>query len=252
MRIRTLALAVPLLLLTACAPGSPQGASETPQSEGQASAAAGAPIDLPADGVLGFIATVTAGNGAVLDLTMIVHQAVAASEAAEAVAATTAWCAGEIDAQLLTDEGYTFTTINVTATPVSGEWPVGTPIWLQPQPWANLTLTATGDLVQTPGSTPHCAAPVQVTEPGSGTILVGIQGDTDGDDTTPPLGGWAHNLYGANSAPADGPASDITFSSCIAKISELGGTLGAGAGSDWATHFDDPRYCNLGGFVGNG
>ena len=229
MRLRLLALAALPLLLTACGPAPAPEVSETVPSEVQEGAAAGPAIELPADGVLGVRATATAGNGAALEIVMVVHQAVPAIDPAstDARAATAAWCAGEVDEQLFTDEAYTFTTVEVTATAIDGDWPQGLAIRLLPEPAAGFTLTATGDLAQAPGSTPHCATPVTLNGGGSGTILLGISGDADGDaDGTPPLGGWTRNLYGV-----DASTSDLSFTACVVVYSELCTSLGAGTAS---------------------
>jgi hypothetical protein len=259
MRFRALAVAVPLIVLLAgCVPAGPSpepSPSYTPTQD-QLDAEAST-LELPPDALLAVAATATAGNGAELDVTMIVHRSAAASDAADAVATTAAWCAGEVDAQLLSDSGYSFTTIDVTATSGTTAWPADTPVWLQPQPGDFVTLASTGDLVQasiasTAGATPHCATPVRLTGPGGGTIVLGILGDVDGDENTPPLGGWMHNLFGVNSAQAGTTASDVTFSDCVAKVSEIASDQGAGTFSDWAAHFNDPRYCNIGGALGEG
>jgi hypothetical protein len=145
----------------------------------------------------------------------------------------------------------------VSATMTSGEWPTeGASVRLYPIPWERAALTATGDLLQLPPPstgegdyTPHCITPVTLNGPSSGTILVGIPGDTDGDvDGTPALGGWSHNLFGADATDLQGVVSDVMFSDCYAEVSELGGTLGAGSTPGWNTWFDDPTFCYLGSF----
>ncbi|MEO8261563.1 MAG: hypothetical protein ABI566_03250 [Pseudolysinimonas sp.] len=252
MRIRSLlALAIPLLLLlNSCTPGEADDVPEPPstptQTEGN-----GTGIDLPADGLLSLTTTATAGNGAVLDITLVVHESVAATDAAasDAVAATEAWCAGELDGGILADEGYTLTAVDVTATLTSGEWPAGTSLMLYPDPHPNVVLTATGELIQPPtGSegeyTPHCATAVNLAGPGTGTFFVGIGGDADGDaDGTPPLGGWARLTYGVYVGLPDGTVADVTFTECTAHISELGG----GMTPAWTGHFDDPLACAISG-----
>lgn len=258
MRTRHLAaVALPLLLLSACAPAAPADTPESPTPAPVLTEVADPAIDLPADGVLGLVVTATTGTGASMQITIIVHQAVAATDtaAASAVAATEAWCAGEMDGQILADQGYTLTTVDVTALMNSGEWPAGTSLHLYPEPRPDIVLTATGDLRQTPtGSegdvTPHCVTPVALDGPGNGTIIVGIAGDVDGDaDGTPPLGGWAHLPYGVNVMSADGTTADVLLSQCVVQASPLGTGLGAGTVSDWA-QIDDPTSCVAGGGMG--
>ena len=98
MRLRFAALAaVPLILLpllTACDPdGAPVAEPPAPEEPTEPIVA------LPEDAVLALTAVATAGNGAVLDISLIVHasQPFDADGAADARAATTAWCVGELD-----------------------------------------------------------------------------------------------------------------------------------------------------------
>jgi hypothetical protein len=258
MRTRSvLAVAVPFLLLSACAPAAPADSPEpSDPAPTETEFPGGVAIGLPEDGLLGMHATLTALNGAVLVLTMIVHRSVAATDAAASAdaAAMESWCSGEIDAQILADQGYTLTVVDVDATLTSGEWPTATPVLLYPIPWERAVLTASGDLTQVStgsegDSTPHCITPVTLDGPGSGTIIVGIAGDADGDgDGTPPLGGWAHNLFGADATLPGGTLSDVMFTNCYTEVSELGASLGAGTVPGWNTWFDDPTFCYVGSF----
>lgn len=260
MRSRSvLALAVPFLLLSACAPAAPAESPEPPSpSPTETEFTGGVAIELPEDGLMGMHATLTALTGATLELTMIVHRSIPATdpEATADVAAVEAWCSGELEAAIMTDQGYTLTTVDVSATPGSGDWPAGTSVLLYPVAWERASLTATGDLQQLQPSDasegeyiPHCLTPVTLAGPGAGTILVAIPGDVDGDeDGTPPLGGWSHNLFGADSTLPGGTLSGVTFSNCYIEVSDLGASLGAGTTPGWNTWFDDPTYCSVGSF----
>lgn len=254
---RVLALALPLLLLSACAPAAPDEAPVPPSTPAPSAAQeADVAIELPADGVLGLIATATAGGGAVLDIEIVVHQAVPSTNAPDAVAATEAWCAGEMDGQILADQGYSLTAVDVTATLVSGEWPSGASLLVYPEPRPNAILVASGVLAQVPtGSegdySPHCVTPVTLPGPGAGTVLVGIVGDVDGDgDGTPPLGGVGHLTFGVGVALPDGTAADISLGDCAATITDLGTGLGVGTAADWSEHLDDPAACTIGAGMG--
>lgn len=257
MRTRSvLALAVPLLLLSACAPSEPDDVPEPPDTpQPTASQEAQVDIDLPADGLLGLRTTVTAGTGGSIDVTLIVHQAAPATDAPDAVAATEAWCAGEMDGSILADQGYSLLTVDITALSNGGDWPAGTTLHVYPEPRPGVTLTATGDLRQTPtGSegdfSPHCVTPVSLDGPGNGTIILGIAGDVDGDgDGTAPLAGFIHQTFGFNATSPDGTVADVTFSDCVTSVSELGASLGAGTGSDWSVH-TDAGSCAIGGGMG--
>jgi hypothetical protein len=257
MRTRSvLALAVPLLLLSACTPSGPDGLPEPPSTPTPELTEIAEPtMDLPADGVLGLRAIATAGDGTVLDITIVVHQAVPAADAPDAVAAVESWCSGEMDGQILADQGYTLTAVSVTATVASGTWPESAVLLVYPEPRPNIVLAATGDLLQSPtGSegdyTPHCVTPVTLAGPGAGTIFVGIGGDVDGDaDGTPPLGGWAHLTYGIGIGLPDGTVADVTLSDCVVQASPLGTDLGAGTVADW-TEQRDTSACAAGGGMG--
>ena len=172
--------------------------------------------------MLAVTAVATAGNGAVLDISLIVHapQPFSADGAADAWAATTAWCAGEIDDAIVSGYGYSFTTVDVTATAREGEWPDDAPLQVFPVAYEYSTITAYGDLWQVdasaeidpPESVPHCKRPVVLDGAGSGQVYLGIAGDVDGDgDGTPPLGGWVHHLlrpeHGRRSAQRRRPTS---------------------------------------------
>ena len=264
MRTPLLALAVLplLLLLTACDPGGGDPGGEPPQGGDAPSDPVTAPALVLADtDVMGVTAVATASNGAVLDIQLVVHapEPFSADGAADAWAATTAWCEGEIDDSIISDQGFSFTTVEVTATTREGQWPMDTPLMIQPQPWPGTTTASGGDLVQVnvsldenlvDGSVPHCAQPVLLTGAGTGQLYLGIVGDIDGDSSgTVPLGGWANFLYGVNTHTPEGD-SDVTLTDCTVQLTDLGGDLGAPT-ADWQQHFQDD-YCNVGGVSGQG
>jgi hypothetical protein len=256
MRQRTGALAaapvVLLLLLTACGPGGVPAEPASPSSEQPTEPI----VALPDDAVLAVTAVATAGNGAVLDISLIVHapQPFSADGAADAWAATTAWCAGEIDDTIVSGYGYSFTTVDVTATPREGEWPDDTPLQVFPTAHEDSTITAYGDLwqvdasaeVEPPDSVPHCKQPVVLDGPGAGQIYIGVSGDVDGDaDGTPPLGGWVHHYFGLNTTLiGNSVPSEATLSECTSQVTELGAESGAPT-PDWVEEFHD-QYCVVG------
>lgn len=256
MRTPALALAaIPLLfVLTACDPGATPPAPEDPGTDG----GAGAPtLELSETDVMGVTAVATASNGAILDVQLVVHapEPFSADGAADAIATTTAWCEGEIDDQAIADNGFSFTTVEVTATTRSGDWPDDTPLLLLPLPGEGTTIAVDGDLVQTnestdmnlvSGSVPHCAQPALLLGPGTGRLHLGIASDATADV---PFTGWAERLFGANAnQPGDAPAVDVTFSDCTVQITDLGGDLGAPT-PEWRQEFQDD-YCVVGGATG--
>jgi hypothetical protein len=208
---------------------------------------------------MGVTAVATATTGAVLDIQLVVHapEPFSADGAADAWAATTTWCAGEIDDQLVADQGFSFTTVDVTATTREGQWPADTPLLLLPLPGPQSTLAVAGDaVVQTnvstdadlsDGEVPHCAQPALLTKAGTGSIYLGIPGDVDGGGPAElPLGGWATHKYGVNAnQPGEAAAVDVTFSDCTVQITPLGTELGAPTAS-WQQAFQDD-LCVVGG-----
>ncbi|MGN6502953.1 MAG: hypothetical protein ACTHKX_08650 [Pseudolysinimonas sp.] len=252
--------AVPLLvILTACGPGSTPPADPGDDS-GSGDGGSTPPALVLADtDVRGVTAVATASNGAVLDIQLVIHapEPFSADGAADAWKATTDWCAGEIDDQLVADQGFSFTTVDVTATTREGQWPVDTPLLLLPLPGPQSTLAVAGDAVVqanvatdadlSDGQVPHCAQPALLTKAGTGSIYLGIPGDVDGGGPAElPLGGWATHKYGVNAhQPGDAPAVDVTFSDCTVQITPLGTELGAPTAS-WQQAFQDDM-CVVGG-----
>jgi hypothetical protein len=261
MRALLLPLAtVPLLVvLTACGPGSTPPADSGDDPAGSDAGSTPPALTLADTDVMGVTAVATASNGAVLDIQLVVHapEPFSADGAADAWAATTTWCAGEIDDQLVADQGFSFTTVDVTATTREGQWPADTPLLLLPLPGPQSTLAVAGDaVVQTnvstdadlsDGEVPHCAQPALLTKAGTGSIYLGIPGDVDGGGPAElPLGGWATHKYGVNAnQPGEAAAVDVTFSDCTVQITPLGTELGAPTAS-WQQAFQDD-LCVVGG-----
>jgi hypothetical protein len=257
MRLRLLPLLVVPLLLTACGPGTPPSGGN-PGGDGDGDTPAGPPALVLADtDVMGVTAVATASNGAVLDIQLVVHapEPFSADGAADAWAATTAWCEGEIDDSAVADNNFSFTTVDVTAATRSGQWPADTPLLVLPLPYQGTTIATGGDLVQTnvstdadleTGSVPHCAQPVLLTGAGSGQIYLGIASDAADFDGAPAFHGWANTKYGVNAnQPGDADPVDVTFSDCTVQITDLGGELGAPTAS-WQQEFQSD-FCVVGG-----
>lgn len=246
--------AIPILL-AGCDPASVPGPTDT------GPVATDTPAEpftgLSEDAVLALAATATAGNGAVLDIWIVVRepQPFDAAEAADARSTTTEWCVGEVDDTVISDQGYSFTTVDVTARASEGEWPADTPLGVSLALAPGSTIAADGSLRQinasaeegaVTGSIPHCRQPVVLDGVGEGHYYLGIPGDIDGDgDGTPPLGGWMKQPYGLNATIAGSTEpSDATLSNCILHITALGLQLGTDADS-WTQDFAD-TYCAVG------
>lgn len=215
---------VALAVLAGCAPAGP-----TPPPSGSPTAS-----DAPAppsgeDIVMTVTAVMTAPNGALLDIAIDVHRPTAFDAPASDVAreAILAWCSGELDAEVVADQGFTFATVDVDGTVRSGEWPTASPKWIEPYPSAAVVLAVDGDLQQIAGP-PHCAQPANLITPGSGHLYLGFPGDVDGDgDGTPASGAWAKLRFGVLATGDGNTVEGFVLSDCIATITPAGSALGA-------------------------
>jgi hypothetical protein len=253
MRGAILTFAALAVLLAGCGPAAPAPVDPS----GETTDSPTEPIvGLPDDAALVLTATATAGNGAVLDISLVVRspQPFDADGAADAWATTTAWCVGEVDDSVISGEGYSFTTVDVTATPVEGEWPAETPLGVSLAMAPGSTIAADGSLRQinasaevgaVNGSVPHCRQPVVLDGAGAGHFYIGIPGDVDGDgDGTPPLGGWTKQPFGVTANIAGSTeASDLVLSDCLQQVTPLGDELGAPLES-WTQDFTD-SFCGV-------
>ena len=155
---------------------------------------------------------------------------------------------------MISGSGYSFTTVDVTATPREGEWPVDAPLMLFPRAYEDATNASDGGLrhidasaeIDAPDSIPHCKQPVVLDGAGSGHLYVGILGDVDGDaDGTPPLGGWVHRYYGVSAAVSGDPVpSDLILTECVVQVTELGAEFGVPTAA-WTEEFHD-EFCVVG------
>jgi hypothetical protein len=239
-------LAVPvLLLLAACGPGTPPDdapeppPAEDPQGEDEPQ---GTPVALPDDALLLVQAVATAGNGATLDLSLVVREATAWDDpaAADRPALFTAGCEGAYDPTIYEEQLFSFAAIDVTATATAGTWPTSSEVdatnavYLFPET-EFLSLASTGDLVEEPvfdGSTPHCKRERVLVGAGTGTLVVGFRGDTDAVGAAGGFTRWANHNYGFGTG--EGP---IFLSDCSVLVTDLG----AERGWDEATA---PQYVN--------
>lgn len=232
------------LALTACDPGStdpgpePTDDVETP-----------AELVLPSDATVGLVGILTAPNGATADLAVIVHAPLPwmVPEAAEAIAATVEWCAGEVDEGVIQGRGYTFTQVDIRLTAREGDWPDGLTlaVWPQPNPEVGSTNAATPVLRQVDAdasgdygdAVPHCRQPTVIDGLGEGTVYLGIPQDISGVDELASFTAWTLHRFGVSSElPGDLGESDVAFSSCASALTELGEELGASPES-WAEVF---------------
>lgn len=236
-------VAVGMLMLSACGGRNEPGVETEPP-------ATPAELVLPEDAVLGLVAIVTAPNGATADLALVVHASLPylVPEAAEAMATTIAWCAGEVDEGVVAGRGYTFTAVDVRLTPRDGDWPADLELAVHPQPnpafgstlaaGAGLTQVDASDTDEYGGSVPHCRQPAVIEGAGGGTVYLGIPSDITGANEAESFAAWTFHDFGLSAVlPGGLGISPATFSACVASVTQLGSELGAPS-ADWSERFD--------------
>jgi len=244
-----------LLALAGCAPGG--GGSEAPPEQLPAE------LDLPEDAVLGLVGIATAANGATADVAIVVHASLPylVPEAADAIATTIAWCTGEVDEDVITGRGYTFTAVDVTLAPRDGDWPADVTLAVLPQPNPEFgsTLAAGEGLRQVDASdddsfgdaVPRCRQPAVLDGAGTGTVYLGIPGDITGANDAVSFAGWTFHDFGISALrPGALGVADVAFTSCVANVTQLGSEFGAPS-TTWSERFDGAG-CVVGGSVNPG
>lgn len=267
MRMRSAAVAgltVGLVLLTGCAPETAPTPTPTPTEPSVAPVEPEPGVDgpaqlvLPDDALLGLVGILTAPNGATADLAVIVRASMPhmVPEAADAVAATAAWCAGEVDAAVIAGRGFTFTTVEVSVTPRDGDWPDDLSLLVKPvaNPEYGSTLAAGPGLRQVEEATdpvfegyvPHCQQPAVLDGAGDGILYLGIPQDISGANDSASFSAWAMHTFGLSAElPGGLGESDIVFSKCESEITLLAEEFGASIAT-WAERFSQTG-CSVGG-----
>jgi hypothetical protein len=256
MRIRAAVLGVTVLTLTAC--GTAGGPVGDPSATPGTSTEVPEELVLPEDALLGLVGILTAPNGATADLAVVVHASLPwmVPEAADAVAATVAWCAGEIDDGVISGRGYTFTQVDIRLTARDGEWPDDLALLALPvsNPEVGSAIVAGDGLRQVDADAsgvfgdgvPHCLQPALLDGLGEGTLYLGIPQDIVGVNDLESFTGWTLHDFGLSAVlPGDLGATDVVFSSCSAALTPLGEEFGA-PNDTWADRFADD-LCAVGG-----
>ena len=243
-------LVVPLVIaLAACGPGTPPDTdpdgSETPVTEPTDEGTdSPAPLDLPDDALLAVTATFTTEFDAQLELLMVVHKSLAWDDlaAADLAALMTTECGGAMDASVYEMRLTSFTLIDVTADDTTGDFPVDAVVYLTPA--ADFTsVVRTGDVIDDPGAdseAPHCAVDKAMIGQGSGTIVMGLSGDTDAVGAAGNFTKWANHHYGF------AIGIDGEFTACDFQVTPLGEEFG------WDEPFERvelPSICKFGNFA---
>lgn len=241
-------------LLSGCgATGPAPSPSPTP-----ADTAEPAELTLPEDAVLGLVGIVTAPNGATADLAVIVHASLPwmVPDAADAVAATVAWCAGEVDDAVIQGRGYTFTRVDIQLTARAGDWPADLPLLVLPtaNPEVGSVIVAAEGLRPVDADTsgvfgdavPHCVQPALLDGLGAGTLYLGIPQDIVGVNDSESFTAWTLHDFGLSAVlPGDLGSSDVAFSACTSALTPLGEEFGA-PNDTWADEFS-AESCGVGG-----
>lgn len=234
-------IAVPLLLLTGCFPSTPTPPPvDPPASSPEPSAPAAEP--LPEDALLELTATATADNGAVLDLVFLVHKSLAWDDPAGVANADlmTQVCNGSLENSVYDEQLWSFTQVDVSATPVDGTpaWPEGKRFELFPLAWSN-AIAADGAVVDDQDvdiAMPFCSRTKYLGGPGEGILVLGQPGDTDAVGAAGNFSRWANNNFGfttvevESQTPAD---TGITVSDCAYVVTDLGKEFG-GDSDSWS------------------
>ena len=254
MRIRAAAAGLAVVaLLAGCGTG---GAAPTPTATDPGETPA--ELVLPEDAVLGLVGILTAPNGATADLAVTVHASLPwmVPDAADAVAATVAWCTGEVDDAVIQGRGYTFTQVDISLTARDGEWPhdLTLAVLPQPNPEVGSTNVAAAGLRQVdadasgvyPDAVPHCRQPAVLDGLGAGTLYLGIPQDIAGVNDLEPFTGWTLHEFGLSAVlPGDLGSTDVVFSSCASALTPLGAEFGA-PNESWSDRFS-ATGCSVGG-----
>ncbi len=244
------AAVISLLVLSGCTPPpAPEEpvASETPSESPSASPSPTAEA-LPDDVVLVVSAVATADNGAVLDLTMTVHRPTAFDDPASAAAAAlmTDSCGGGTDDSLYADQLWTFATVDIDAIARSGAaWPTNRRLFLSPFA-SYVNIAADGavlddDMVDP--ATPHCRTDKHLDVAGSGSMVVGLEGDTDDVSAAGQFTRWANQMWGFSGVYVAGQsaaAAGIVLSECTYTVTDAGKALNGGS-ADWIERIADER-----------
>ena len=242
-------LALPLVVaLAGCNPGAPSpaddpgsatsGADPTPEPQD------GVELDLPDDALLAVSVTVTGSNDATMNVLAVVRQSTAWDDpaAADRPATMTAECSGYLDASVYEQNLWSFTLVDVTATAIDGAWPAGEGVNVFPDPEYALVADTggLGESASAADDVPHCFRLKRITQPGDGTIVVGLQGDTDAVGAAGGFTRWANHNYGFTSISAAESLSD-----CELTVTPLGEESG------WDDDFDqviESDLCRFGNF----
>lgn len=260
---RSLALLIlPLAVLAGCSPvpPAPTPAESSPSSTPTATETAAPVEDLDPDVLLVVTATATAENGAVLDLRMEVHKSTAWNDSAapERPALMDTQCDGYLDATVYGPNLWSFLLVNVSAAadPATPAWPADKRIRLWPGSVVGdelVALASDGFLVEdqdVDDATPACVRDRYLYGAGDGTLIAGIQGDTDEVGAAGQFTRWANQRYGFVAREVAGQTAEsagIFVTDCSFLVTPAGVELNGDA--DWWGSTNDESNCYTGSTV---
>jgi len=236
-----LVLALPLVLLTACA-SAVHGANPRPSTIKTEPTTAPKPkpnssaVVLPPETELRVTATATATNGAVLGLsaTVLAPHDYTDSVGAARAAATVAWCPDNVDmASVIQPEDWHFAQVDYAATLKAGSpaWPANLPMLLAPWGVDTPTRTASGAAKSTEYTLdgpadyePDCVQRVLLAAPGLGSVYLG-EGPATGPNASPQ---WNQISYGFDFNLPDKTVDPgaVKITNCAIQITPLGHAAG--------------------------
>lgn len=192
------------------------------------------PDAMEPDTLLVVRAVATAANGARLSLEYHVHQSVRFDDMAFATLplGVVEDCSGTLTEAQFSTESWSFTRGNLTAIPTgdTADWPVDARIDVVPSA-ATVYTAGRGMLAAEVDTVPSCIASKSFVGSGRGALALGIPGDAAG------FTAWAGHRFGFATT------SGVTFSDCAVELTDLGASLGGGAG--WVA-VDEATDCSTG------
>ncbi len=244
-----------LLLLAGCTPQTPAppAVDETPVETSAAAPQPDPPTDpvYAPDVMLVVTATATADNGATLDLSLQVHQSQNWNAPGTTQQATmTTACSGGLDAGIYEQGLWSFTTLDVDSVLREGpEWPVNRRLFVAPNA-TYVMLASNGfpaDDDEVSSDTPRCRRDKVMDGQGTGSLVMGLNGDSDAAGASGNHTRWANHNYGFVAVRVAGQtaaSAGITLSDCTALVTDAGREFNGDA--DWWSSRIDDTHCVFG------
>jgi hypothetical protein len=239
MRILTAAPALLVVLaLTACGPTPAPSPTPSDSPEPKPTETVEAPDDVVLDeDVLLHVTATATGPGGELALDLQVHRAESWDVATESAALMTSTCEGGLDASIYEAQLFSFAEVDLAA---EGSW-TGDNVRVLPNPGGGVTLASTGFLSEDDNgdpATPHCVRARTFASAGEGTLVLGLEGDSDELGAAGNFTRWANTRFGFI-APAG-----VTISGCAFTVTAAGEELNGGA--DWWSEVVSESECSTG------